>query len=232
MSVEKHDFLEIVILNKRYFVPSEATVMQAIEYAGYQFTVRGCGCRGGVCGACACVFRLPDQVELVTGLACQTKVIEGMQVLQMPFFPVNKTSYQLEELEATNAQVMELYPDIAKCMGCNTCTKSCPMDINVMETMADILKGNIEKVSADTVGCTMCGLCATRCPVGLTPYLYTMLCRRLDGRHIKKAFIDIPPRIKEIEEGKYAEELDQLMEITHEELKVLYTEAQNDKRII
>ena len=229
--MNRDDLVKIFIMNKYYFVPSEATIMQAIEFAGYQL-VRGCGCRGGVCGACSVVYRMPVQVELMTGLACQTRVQENMQLLQIPFFPVNKARYQLDSLEASVEQVLLLYPDITKCMGCNTCAKTCPMQINVMNGISEILTGNIEAVSKLSTSCTMCGLCAALCPVGLAPYLYFLLCRRLDGRHIKKPFVHVPPRIQEIESGKYDSELSKLAAMSQEELKPLYQEAQKDKRNI
>jgi len=229
--MNRDDLVKIFIMNKYYFVPSEATIMQAIEFSGYQF-VRGCGCRGGVCGACSVVYRMPDRSQLITGLACQSRVQENMQLLQIPFFPVNKARYQLDSLEASVEQVLSLYPDITKCMGCNACTESCPMGINVMNGISEILKGNTEAVSILSIGCTMCGLCAARCPVGLAPYLYFLLCRRLDGRHIKKPFVDVPPRIEEIESGKYDSELSKLVAMNQDELKQLYQEAQKDKRII
>jgi len=50
------DTVPIFIMGKRYLVPDALTIMKAMEYAGYQF-IRGCGCRGGVCGACATVYR-------------------------------------------------------------------------------------------------------------------------------------------------------------------------------
>ena len=43
--------IPIYIMGKRYDVPESLTVMKAIEYAGFKL-VRGCGCRGGFCGAC------------------------------------------------------------------------------------------------------------------------------------------------------------------------------------
>jgi ferredoxin len=225
------DLVKIQILNKTYWVPSEATIMQAIEFAGHRF-IRGCGCRGGVCGACSVIFRLPNHFELQTGLACQTKVVENMQLLQVPYFPVNKSIYALESLEVSTEQILALYPEVANCMGCNTCTKSCPMEINVMGALSQMLQGNIEEVSRLSVGCAMCGLCAARCPVGLTPYLYFLLCRRLDGRHIKVPFIDVRARVEEIARGTYDEELNKLVAMTTDELKQLYQEAQRDKRII
>jgi ferredoxin len=230
-AMNRDDLVKISIMNKSYFVPGEATIMQAMEFSGYQF-VRGCGCRGGVCGACSVVYRMPGRSELMTGLACQSRVLENMQLLQIPFFPVNKAQYRLDLLEASVEQVRALYPDITRCMGCNACTETCPMEIDVMNGISEILKSDIEAVSIRSTGCTMCGLCAARCPAGLAPYLYFLLCRRLDGRHIKKPFVDVLPRIEEIESGTYEEELSRLVAMNPDELKQLYQEAQKDKRII
>jgi hypothetical protein len=47
----------------------ELTIMNAMEYAGYQL-VRGCGCRNGFCGACATIYRIAGQNQLKTCLAC------------------------------------------------------------------------------------------------------------------------------------------------------------------
>lgn len=227
----RDDLVKIFILNKPYLVPGEATIMQAIEFAGYQM-IRGCGCRGGVCGACSVLYRMPDHVKLYSALACQTKVQENMQLLQVPYFPVNKALYRLESLKASAEQVLELYPEIIQCMGCNTCTKICPMEIHVMNGISEILTGSIEAVSRRSIGCTMCGLCAAQCPAGLAPYMYFLLCRRLDGRHIKPAFLDVPPRVEEIERGKYDDELAELTAMSQDVLKQRYQEAQKDRRNI
>ncbi len=44
--------IPVFIMGKRYDVPETLTIMKAMEYAGYRY-IRGCGCRGGICGACA-----------------------------------------------------------------------------------------------------------------------------------------------------------------------------------
>ena len=38
--------VDVFILGKKYSVPSTLTIMDAMEYAGYQL-IRGCGCRSG-----------------------------------------------------------------------------------------------------------------------------------------------------------------------------------------
>ena len=50
----KEEFTTIYLMGQAYRVPSDATIMGAIEYAGYQIK-RGAGCREGYCGACATV---------------------------------------------------------------------------------------------------------------------------------------------------------------------------------
>ena len=51
---DKLEMIPIYIMGKEYKVPVGLTIMKALEYAGYQLT-RGCGCRGGVCGACVTI---------------------------------------------------------------------------------------------------------------------------------------------------------------------------------
>ena len=45
--------VNVWLFGKKYSVPESLTIMKAMEYAGYRL-VRGCGCRNGFCGACAC----------------------------------------------------------------------------------------------------------------------------------------------------------------------------------
>ena len=49
--------VNVYFFGKKYSVPGDLTIMTAMEYAGYTLT-RGCGCRHGVCGACATINRI------------------------------------------------------------------------------------------------------------------------------------------------------------------------------
>ena len=231
MEAQKKNMRVVHIDGQVYEVPADVTILHAIEYAGYKI-VRGCGCRGGVCGACATIYRLKDDSTLRSCLACQTVVQDGMQLSLVKYFPVLRRTYDLESLGADASHVLEIYPEAAQCMGCNTCTKSCPMDIPVMQCMSRVLRGDIDAVADMTVSCVMCGMCAGRCPAELSPYLYFLLGRRIHGRFILKSFLDVPPRVDEINQEKYAVELDQLMTLGIEDLKKIYSEYQADNRAI
>jgi len=230
-ATSKTQKLEIHIDGQAYNVPGDITILHAIEYAGYK-VIRGCGCRGGVCGACATVYRQKGDATLRTCLACQTVVQDGMQLSLFKYFPVARHTYRLDELRPEASMVMGIYPQIAQCMGCNTCTKSCPMDIPVMQSMSRILQGDIKTVADWTISCVMCGLCAGRCPAELSPYLYFLLCRRMYGKFILNPFIDVTTRIDEIRQKKYEAELDELMTLDTEQLKKIYSECQADKQAI
>lgn len=144
-AAERTDLVPIFIMGKRYDVPSTLTIQKSFEFAGYQL-IRGCGCRGGICGACATVYRMPDSPKIYVGLACQTVVQPNMYLAMVPFFPANRAVYSLEELAPNVKTLLKYYPEIAKCMGCNTCTKSCPMDIPVMEYISAALRGDSRKL--------------------------------------------------------------------------------------
>ena len=76
---------------KKYEVPESLTIMEAMEYAGYQL-VRGCGCRNGFCGACATIYHIAGDRELKACLACSTKVENNMYVATLPFSRWSKRS--------------------------------------------------------------------------------------------------------------------------------------------
>ena len=116
------EMVNIYVYGKKYSVPGDLTIMTAMEYAGYQLK-RGCGCRHGFCGACATIYRIKGKNELKTCLACQTQVEDGMYIASLPFYPIDKRTYDIEEISAEQRVMMDLYPEIYSCVGCNACTK-------------------------------------------------------------------------------------------------------------
>ncbi|MCK4817905.1 2Fe-2S iron-sulfur cluster binding domain-containing protein, partial [bacterium] len=96
--------IPIFIMGKRYEVPESLTIMKAIEYAGYKY-IRGCGCRGGICGACATVYRKPGDYKIRVGLACQTVVEPDMYLTQMPFYPANRAVYDFGALQGNPEEI-------------------------------------------------------------------------------------------------------------------------------
>jgi len=225
VGADRTDLVPIFIMGKRYDVPSTLTIQKAFEYAGYQL-IRGCGCRGGICGACATVYRLPGSPKIHVGLACQTVVQPNMYLSMVPFFPANRAVYNLEELTPDAGTLLKYYPELAKCMGCNTCTKSCPMDIPVMEYISAALRGDVERAAEMSMPCVMCGICTSRCPAELGQYNIAMMCRRITGRHIKPAAVHVADMIERLKTGRYDTPLQQLMTADLEHLRQLYVDRQ------
>jgi len=224
---EEHK-VRIYVMGREYKVPSGLTIMKAIEYAGYRF-IRGCGCRGGFCGACATVYRIKGDYKLRTALACQKVVEDGMYLVQLPFTPAEKAKYNLDELRPSVNVLLEYCPEIAKCVSCNTCTKACPQELEVMDYVQAALKGDFEEVANLSFDCIECGLCAMRCPAEIVPYNVAMLTRRLYGKHVLPKADHVEERIREIEEGKFNDEIKKLMEAEVEILKQMYEKREIEK---
>ncbi len=221
------ELVPIFFMGKRYDVPASLTIQKALEYAGYQH-IRGCGCRGGVCGACGTVYRIPDSYKLQVGLACQTVVQPGMHLMILPYYPGNRSEFDIEELKGTGGEVAALYPEIFKCIGCNSCTQGCPMDIDVMHYMAQAIRGDIAGVAETSFDCIMCGLCASRCPAEEVQFNVAILARRLHARYGHPRAMHLKERVKEIENGKFEEPLRDLMSKSTEELKELYKSREGE----
>ncbi len=215
------EMVNVFLMGKRYEVPSGLTIMGAMEYAGYKL-VRGCGCRNGFCGACATVYRIKGDRELKTALACQTTVQDNMYVATLPFFPLNKELYDIGKLRPDEQVMMQLYPEIYACIGCNACTKACPQELNVMQYIAYAQRGDFKKCAELSFDCVMCGICSSRCPAGISHPQVAMLARRLNGKYIAPEAQHLTKRVKEIEDGECAKALEAIMNKPVEELKELY----------
>ena len=189
--------VNIFLFGKKYEVPENLTIMTAMEYSGYQL-VRGCGCRNGFCGACATVYRIKGDRELV------------------------KQVYDIERIPVNEQVMMQLYPEIYACVGCNACTKACTQGLNVMQYIAYAQRGDFEACADESFDCVMCGVCSSRCPAGISHPQVAMLARRINGKYIAPECEHLNDRVKEIKDGVFDKLISDLMRKPVEELKELY----------
>lgn len=220
-SAAEQRLIPISIMGKAYEVPAEATIMGAIEYAGHQI-VRGAGCREGYCGACATLYRLPGDYKIYTGLACMTLVEEGMTLAQMPYIPAEKAIYDIEELKPNVSAIQQMYPSVFRCVACNTCTKSCPQGLQVMDYVQAAKRGDIAAVMDMSFDCVMCGLCMLRCPAEITQPLMGIMAKRLYGRYLRKDSPELDERVRAVEDGTYDAEYAELMSMSRKDLSDRY----------
>ena len=215
------EMIPIYIMGKRYTVPNSLTIMGALEYAGYKL-IRGVGCRAAFCGACATVYRVENDPKLYVGLACGTLVEPGMHLTQIPFYPAERAEYRLNELEPNFATLVKLYPQLLKCLGCGTCTKSCPQDLQVKDYMAAAMRGDIARVADLSFDCIMCGMCVSRCPAEEAQPNIAILCRRLYGSYLAPKAQHLAERVSEINTGKYDQDFQEIKAMSDAELRQEY----------
>ncbi len=220
--------VNVYLFGKKYEVPSNLTIMTAMEYAGYQL-VRGCGCRNGFCGACATIYRIKGQKELKVCLACQTQVENDMYVATLPFFPLVKQVYDIESIPQSQQVMMQLYPEIYACIGCNACTKSCTQELNVMQYIAAAQRGDFKECAELSFDCVMCGVCSSRCPAGISHPQVALLARRINGKYLAPKSQHLADRLVEIENGTFEELLQNLMQKPVSEMKELYNNREIEK---
>jgi heterodisulfide reductase subunit C len=220
-------WVTIYLMGKGYTVPADLTIMQAIEYAGYQF-IRGSGCRAGFCGACATVYRKKGDYKLHAALACQTRVEDEMYLVQIPFTPAEKANYNINEEISDEQVLLKYYPELARCVSCNTCTKACPQELQVMDYVQAALRGDLQKTAELSFDCIQCGLCALRCPAEISQYHVGQLARRMYGRHGLSAPRHLAQRVQEIKQGRYEGEFNRLMKMDRDELEELYVEGEKE----
>ncbi len=222
--------IPIFIMGKKYDVPAELTIMKAMEYSGYQY-IRGCGCRGGICGACATVYRKAGDYKIYTGLACQTVAEPNMYLTQIPFYPANRAKYDFAAIEPTPDSINQLYPELFRCVACNACTKVCPMDVEVMDYIAELKRGDIQKAAKTSFDCIQCGLCAGRCYGELPQYHIAQLARRLAGGKLAPKAAHMAKMVKDIKDGAFDKDVVDLKEMGLDDLKKVYTEREMEPHL-
>lgn len=222
------EMVNVFFFGKKYEVPANLTIMTAMEYAGYKL-VRGCGCRNGFCGACATIYRIKGDNELKACLACQTKVEDNMYVATLPFFPLEKQLYDIEKVSTTQQVMMQLYPEIYSCIGCNSCTKACTQGLNVMQYIAYAQRGEFEKCAEESFDCVMCGVCSSRCPAEISHPQVALLARRINGKYLAPKSQHLEDRVNEIAQGKFESLIQDIMNKPLAEIKELYNNREIEK---
>lgn len=133
-----------------------------------------------------------------------------MCVGKIDSFPINKRTFNIEEIKASDNIVGQLYPEIFSCIGCNACTKGCPQGLNVMQYIAYAQRGEYEKAAHASFDCVGCNICASRCPAQISHSAVGLLCRRLTGKYIAPKCEHLAKRVAEIENGDYVTLLEKL----------------------
>jgi ferredoxin len=208
----------VEIEGKPFEVPAGVTLMKAMWYAGKE-VLRGAGCLGGFCGACATYYRTKDDPKVKTCLACSMAVEDGMSFSFMPAFPARKAIYNLSELKDPKQDLFELYPEAPLCRNCNACTEACPQKIDVREGVWKAVFGDFKAVSDMFMDCVMCGMCAPVCIADIAPNLVAVYASRAQGVHFTEKPEGLSTRIKDISDGQYQAEWDRILRLSDEELQ-------------
>jgi len=222
--------IPIYVLSRKYDVPEGSTIITAMEYAGFKLK-KGIGCREGFCGACASLYRLEGDYKLHGGLACQTVVQPNMQIVQLPYTPAPKAIYRLDEIDPRPDVFVQFYPELYRCLSCNTCTKICPQELQVMDYVQAAIKGDFERAANLSFDCIMCSLCSARCPAEITQFNIALLVRRLYAKYLTDKSRFLENRIGEILAGKFEDGYKEIAKLSPEQLKKKYYERQLDFRI-
>ena len=137
--------------------------------------------------------------------------------------------YDINKVKPEQMLMMQLYPEIYCCIGCNACTKSCTQELNVMQYIAAAQRGDFAECAEMSFDCVMCGVCSSRCPAGISHPQVAMLARRLNGKYIAPEALHLTERVKEIEDGLCTEAIEAMMAKPIAELKELYNNRDIEK---
>ena len=152
-----------------------------------------------------------------------------MYVATLPFFPLVKKVYDINTTTPTQQVMMQLYPEIYSCIGCNACTKACTQELNVMQYIAYAQRGEYEKCAEESFDCVMCGVCSSRCPAGISHPQVAMLARRLNGKYLAPKTQHLADRVEEINKGELEELIQNLMNKPLDAIKELYNTREIEK---
>ena len=216
---QTHKLITVEMMGKQYKVPEGLTMLRAMWYTGHEI-IRGAGCLGGFCGACAALYRTPEDVKFRTCLACQTLVSDGMSFsLNFAYYPARKVPYDLETIEDPKQALFKYYPEASLCRNCNACTEACPQGIDVRDGVWRAVFGEFVKVSEMFMDCVMCGHCIPVCIADIAPNFVALYASRVQGALLNQQPHNLTRCIEQIQAGKYTDEWEKILKMSEEELK-------------
>ncbi len=224
----------LYIMGNPYQVPAGFTIMTSLEYVGFQWT-RGCGCRGGVCGGCATIYRVDDAPKWQVGLACQTLTQDNMHLVTVPYVPSHWPRYVADNVTSVENTLETLFPHLESCLHCNSCTQSCPLGLKVLGYVRALQKKDFEKVRKLSMECILCGMCALRCPKNLAPQSMARIARRLLARIEYKQWAEstdttgFAEKVQMATVRAWEEEIQRYKNLSNEALLEKYKEFQESK---
>lgn len=208
----------VSINGREYDVPEGLTLVQAMWHTGHE-VIHGIGCLGGVCGACATVYRMKGDFRLRNALACQTLVQDGMSFSLLDTYPTQRAQYAVETLEDPKEELFKYYPESSTCRNCNACTEVCPQGIDVRDAVWRANFGDFKAVADMTMSCVMCGLCVSRCIAEMAPHEIALYARRAYGAKELPFPQNLKHRLEEMSSGTFDADMDRLLSLSSEELK-------------
>jgi Na+-translocating ferredoxin:NAD+ oxidoreductase RnfC subunit len=149
-----------------------------------------------------------------------------MYLTQIPFYPANRASYDFESAEPTPETVYKLYPELFRCVACNACSKVCPMDVEVLDYVSALKRGDLKAATEISFDCIQCGLCASRCMGEMAQYHIAQLARRLYGSKLAPRAQHLQEAVDKINAGAYKQGLEKLKGMSEDELKKAYNERE------
>ena len=211
--------IAVEINGRPYAVPEGLTMLRAMWYTGHEI-VRGAGCLGGFCGACAATYRTKDDVRLKNTLACQTLVEDGMSFqLNFSYYPTRKAVYDLTQITDPKQDLFKFYPEASMCRNCNACTEACPQGIDVRDGVWKAVFGEFEKVAEMFMDCVMCGQCVPVCIADIAPNYVALYASRIQGAKLNAAPDNLAQRLTELDSGKWSDDWRRILAMNDEELK-------------
>ena len=224
--LEESQRIRVEIQGKQHQVPKGISMLQAYWFIGEE-PIHGVGCLGGVCGACTVSFQTKESPQMQTGLACQMPIQDGMSFSLFPIAPPKIKKYQLSSLQNSGAELLRLYPETKRCVSCRACTVACPQDIEVMDGVLSMIRGNLESAADLFYNCVMCGLCSMVCDVGIKPQMLGLYARRVLGRDLAHHDGQLIKRVQEIEEGVFDQDWEKILYLDEEALLALNTQGRD-----
>lgn len=159
--------------------PAGMTIVEAAWHGGVP-RVTGAGCLEGVCGSCRIMLRRNNKVTV--GLACQTFVEQGGEVVFLPPASAPRHHYEISDFKDgwdIQSRFHKIFPEAARCRHCHGCVVSCPKGIAVEEGVALAAAGRFRDAGEAFFECIMCELCDVACPELIAPAHVGLFCRRV-----------------------------------------------------